>query len=185
MHVLCGDHGPVWSPFRVVFGAGVVARVDRHGPVQAPGWIALRDRQQKFKRALENSQFMRHRNRCVPLEEVHADIKVQRPVRLCGHHACVHPQVAVALIQNAPVPLALAGDVFHRPVRQRGLIAKSEMLVDTQRLVNPVPLRTRAMQLKQIGVITRFVTHHQFEQVPTRQRHMRERLAAQGVFQKR
>ena len=84
----------------------------------------------------------------MPFKEIHADIKVQRPIGLRGHHTGIHPQIAVALIQNAPITLALAGDVLHRSVGQGGLVTECEMLVYAQGLVDPVPLRAIAMQFK-------------------------------------
>ena len=125
---------------------------------------------------------MRQRHRRVPLEEIHADVEIERPVGLGGDDAGIHPQIAVALVEDAEVALALAGDVFHRPVRQRRQVAEDEMIVDAERPVDPVPLVAVAGQRKMLGIAFRLLGHQQFEQVPAGQRHVRQRLAAQRVF---
>ena len=128
------------APFVIVLGAGVQQRVHCHGPVQSTRWCALLDIQQEFQRALENSHFMRFWHRSVPFEKVHADVEVQRPVRLSRHHSGVHPQHVITLIQNRVIALGLTRDVFQRTTRQRGFIKEGELLINAHGLVDPVPL---------------------------------------------
>ena len=83
---------------------------------------------------------MRLWHRGVPFKKVHADVKIQGPIRLGRHHSCIHPQVIVPLIQDAKIPLGLSGDIFHRAIGQRGFIAECEPILNPQRFVNPMPL---------------------------------------------
>ncbi len=125
---------------------------------------------------------MRHRHRRVPFEEVHADVEIEAPVGLRRHHAGIHPQVVVALVEQREIALRLPRDVFHRPVGQRGFIEEDELLFDAQRLVDPVPVVAVAVQLEQVRIVFGLRHHDQFEQVPARQRHVRQRLAAQRII---
>ena len=96
--------------------------------------------EQELQRAVEDADLVGQRHRPVPLMEVHADVEVERPVGLGGHHAGIAPQLAVALVDDDEIALGLAGDVFERLHRQGGGIAEGEGLVDAQRPVDPAPL---------------------------------------------
>ncbi len=102
-YILWRDRGAVRPPFVEILGAGVEARVDGHGPVQPTRRAALLDVGQEFQRAHEYALLVRQRHRRVPLEEIHADVEIERPVGLGGDDAGVHPEIAVALVEDAEV----------------------------------------------------------------------------------
>ncbi len=76
----------------------------------------------------------------VDLEEAHADVETETPVRGEGHHPPgVDEQLAVALVQERDVLLDLGGDVPQRFVGERGGVAVPEVLLDAEDVVAPQP----------------------------------------------
>ena len=57
--------------------------------------------------------------------KVHTQIEVERPIGLRGDHPRIHPQRLLALIEQAPVSLRLARDIFQRFLWQRDTAAYS------------------------------------------------------------
>lgn len=124
--------------------------------------------QQVFQRPLEHAQLMRHRHRRMPLGEIHAGVELDRPVRRAGDHPGIHPEVAVALVEQREIALHLAGDVLQRLAGQRVRIAKDEALAQVQRMVAPSPVVAVALELEPLRVVGGQVGHQHLKGVPGR-----------------
>ena len=111
--------------------------MDGHGPIEPPHRLPQAQIQQVFERPIEHAEFVRQRHRSVPFLEGHADVEVQRPVGLGGHHAGFDPQVAIALVHHHEVTLRLAGDVIERLARQACRIAEGEPMIDVRGVGSP------------------------------------------------
>ena len=180
--ILRRDRGAVRAPFVIILGAGVEARVDGHRPVEAADRLALLEIEQELQRSFEDADLMGQRHRSVPFEEVHADIEIERPVRLGRDHACVHPEIAVTLVNDAEIALRLARDEFERFHREGGCVTEGEGLVDAERTVDPVPAVAVLGEREVLGVGGGLRLHEQFQRVPLGRHHVRQRLIAQWIF---
>ncbi len=137
--ILRGDGQAIFAPFMIIFRACIKTRIDGHGPVESPSRFSVLDIEEKFEGSFEDAQLVSQGNGSVPLEEVHADIEVERPVCLCGDYSCIHPEISVTLVENGEIALSLTGNILHGAVGQSGGIPEDEGVVDAHGTVYPSP----------------------------------------------
>ncbi len=80
--------------------------------------LALLQVEQEFQGAVEDADLVGERHRPVPFHEIHADIEIQRPVGLGRGNAGIHPEIIVALVDDAEIALRLPRDIFHGLIGQ-------------------------------------------------------------------
>ena len=75
----------------------------------------------------------------MPFVKRHAEVEIQRPISLRGHHAAIHEQIVITMVLDREITLHLSGNVLEWGVRKGFSLAETEGLVDPQRVVDPAP----------------------------------------------
>src|SRR5258708_28992421 len=118
----------------------------------------------------------------MPFHKVHSYIEIERPIGLRRHDSSIHPEIVVALVEQAVVALALTGNVFHGSVRQARQVTECESIVDAERPVDPSPTISLPMEFEMLRITARHFLHKQLEQIPSGDCHVRYRLTPQQIF---